>query len=93
MKEIDEQAAAQKNKYEEAATKRQEMLEASIVETGKQFAQLEQKAEELLTILKPHAGGPAAYAQALNGQLQPRKQHHMPQWSLLHREVLYIRTM
>ena len=41
MKEIDEQAAAQKKKYEEAATKRQEMLEASIVETGKQLAQLE----------------------------------------------------
>ena len=40
MKEIDEQAAAQKKKFEEAATKRQEMLEASIVETGKQFAQL-----------------------------------------------------
>ena len=47
------------------------MLEAEIVETGKQLAQHEQKSEELLAILKPHAGGQAAAAQAPGEPQQP----------------------
>jgi len=69
-KEIDDHAAAQKKMFDDATKKRQELQDPNIVETGRQLAQLEQETEHFLADLKPSAD-PAAYAQAINGQLPP----------------------
>jgi len=42
--------------FREAATKAQELHEATIVETKRQLALVEQQTEELLRKIQPHAG-------------------------------------
>ena len=71
-KEIDDHAEAQKKMFEEAAKKRQDLQDATIVETGRQLAKLEHETEEFLADLNPSAD-PAAYAQTINGQTPPPK--------------------
>jgi len=56
LREIDEQAEAKKKLFREAATKAQELHEATIVETKRQLALVEQQTEEQIRKIQPHAG-------------------------------------
>ena len=56
--------------YEEDVKKSQELQDATIAETGRLMAKLEQETEDYLADLKTPAD-PAAYALAINGQIPP----------------------